>query len=526
MDNSEWMTAILKAIIIQGSMVVVYVSILKSNFSHILKRGFLLASLILPLVAAFPFSANVNTPIYVYSSRLPEISITLLQEEKVQNSISSLLTENFTLIVYLTGLLLLTIFFFYRLIRTIKLTRRATPVLFNDIRIYSLSDFSDPFSFFQRVYIPHHLLSKKEELIPVLLHEQAHKNQFHVLDQILSEIMVILFWFNPILWYIKKEIILNHEYLADQSVIKKGIVLRTYQMALLENTISKKYSFTLSFKSHLKERIIMLNRKKLSTYGQVFLLGLAILVLTSSAIISSRVVIKPSFDSNRQLQDQKQVESELIKFPGGQSALFEFIRKNVKYPEQARLKGVEGTVMVELTFNSKGKIIARKILRAVDPELEKEALRVIDLMPDWILVGTSTSQQAVTYVLPIRFVLGDDHSSLKGKDGQNFIAPERNAEYPGGIDALKSFITANLEYPRQARQEKREGTVYVQFEVSETGRIANIKVLRGVCKELDEAAINIIKKMPDWKPAKQDGKSITSIYTLPIKYKLDSNDTK
>ena len=99
----------------------------------------------------------------------------------------------------------------------------------------------------------------------------------------------------------------------------------------------------------------------------------------------------------------------------------------------------------------------------------------------------------------------------------------KSAEFPGGMDALFQFIKNNLVYPNYEKEVGIEGTVYLEFIVRKTGEIDNIKLLRGIKggPELDKEAIRIVKKMPKWNPGSVDGRNVSSIMRLPIKFRLD-----
>lgn len=71
-------------------------------------------------------------------------------------------------------------------------------------------------------------------------------------------------------------------------------------------------------------------------------------------------------------------------FPGGDAALQKFLNENVKYPDVAKENGVEGIVVVGFLVNVEGSLQDAKVLKFVDPDLEKEALRVVSIMPAWI----------------------------------------------------------------------------------------------------------------------------------------------
>ena len=93
-------------------------------------------------------------------------------------------------------------------------------------------------------------------------------------------------------------------------------------------------------------------------------------------------------------------------------------------------------------------------------------------------------------------------------------------EFPGGTEALLSFIKGNLKYPQKAIDEQTEGRVIVQFVIDKTGKVSSPEVIRGVTSELDQAALDIVSALPDWKPGEQDGQKVNVKYTLPVVFKL------
>lgn len=101
-----------------------------------------------------------------------------------------------------------------------------------------------------------------------------------------------------------------------------------------------------------------------------------------------------------------------------------------------------------------------------------------------------------------------------------FAAVEEQPVYPGGETKMKEFIAQNLQYPKKAQENGIEGTVYVNFSVDNTGKIANVKVLRGIGGGCDEEAIRIIQMMPKWIPATLNGKTVSTVFTIPILFRL------
>ena len=76
------------------------------------------------------------------------------------------------------------------------------------------------------------------------------------------------------------------------------------------------------------------------------------------------------------------------------------------------------------------------------------------------------------------------------------------------------------KYPQKAIDEQTEGRVIVQFVIDKTGKVSSPEVIRGVTSELDQAALDIVSALPDWKPGEQDGQKVNVKYTLPVVFKL------
>ena len=93
--------------------------------------------------------------------------------------------------------------------------------------------------------------------------------------------------------------------------------------------------------------------------------------------------------------------------------------------------------------------------------------------------------------------------------------------FPGGEKALAEFISKNVVYPEIARQNGIKGKVYVQFVVNKKGKIEQVKVLRGVDSTIDQQAVNVVNKMPDWIPGESGGHPVSVYFTLPINFQLN-----
>ena len=99
------------------------------------------------------------------------------------------------------------------------------------------------------------------------------------------------------------------------------------------------------------------------------------------------------------------VVEEMPQFPGGPSALFEYLSKNIKYPVVAEENGVQGRVIVTFVVERDGSITDVKVVKSVDPSLDKEAQRVVKSMPHWIPGKQNGSAVRVKYTVPVTFKL-------------------------------------------------------------------------------------------------------------------------
>ena len=108
----------------------------------------------------------------------------------------------------------------------------------------------------------------------------------------------------------------------------------------------------------------------------------------------------------------------------------------------------------------------------------------------------------------------------KPKEEEIFQAVEQQAEFPGGMPALMSWLSKNLQYPQSAQENNVQGRVIVRFVVEKDGSIGNVNIVKGVDKDLDREALRVVKKMQKWQPAKNNGVTVRSYFTLPVTFKL------
>ncbi|MBD0830868.1 M56 family metallopeptidase [Aestuariibaculum sediminum] len=162
-----------------------------------------------------------------------------------------------------------------------------------------LNDYTPPHTFFNFIFFNKTKYELNEVPKEVIIHEQTHAKQKHSIDILFIEILQIAFWFNPLVYIIKKAIKLNHEFLADQAVIKHGSSLSTYQNTLLAFSSNASYSTLANAINYslIKKRFTVMNTK--TSKKTIWLKNLLIFPILAILIFSfsSKVIVEKTTNS-------------------------------------------------------------------------------------------------------------------------------------------------------------------------------------------------------------------------------------
>lgn len=310
----------------------------------------------------------------------------------------------------ITALLLLRLLF--RLHRYCQMVRRSVLWQWNGID-YRILEGSGAFSFFRHIFIGKEL-EASPQLPYILLHERAHAKGLHSLDVVWMQLIEALFWINPFVPLITRELRVVHEYLADRAVRSAITDVKGYQLALLHQTTSSSAAALLNnFNvSSLKRRIFMLNQKPTSRKRSVKFLVLLPAVLTAmvcfswakaSALTSN---IETQSVTQAELCDSLQAEQspdQRAVYPGGDAALMQEIAKNVRFPKKAVENKTSGRCIVTFIIGADGKVTNPRIYKSLTPECDKEALRVVSRLKKFQPAMKDGKPVAMQYTIPISF---------------------------------------------------------------------------------------------------------------------------
>jgi TonB family protein len=420
---SNFIEYLLKSSITLTILYLMYWLLLRKGTHFKLNRTILvftiLASLTLPFLNTNLLYLFGSTDLPSFSVLLKEITIT---GGNIKSSNAHIAIDWSVLLfsIYLAGVIFSLFRLVYQGIYLHCLSRTAKEIHKSDkLSVIKIEGNITPFAYFNKIFIPSSG-SDSLTLNTILMHEKSHLDQYHFLDILLVQVLTILQWFNPFAWLFEKSLKEVHEYQADQAVLKQGQNQGTYQALLINQVMGGPvFSITNNFNNSLiKKRMIMMTKMKTPRLAQLkvllFVPMLLILLVAftnpkNSVVLNSSPVQKDPTKSKRIKTQEKQnvvLTSDVMpEFPGGTEKLLEYLKVSIKYPEEAKTKGIKGRVFVQFIVSNTGKIKDVKIARGVHKLLDEEAIRVVKTMPDWKPGLQDGKPVDVQMSIPINFAL-------------------------------------------------------------------------------------------------------------------------
>jgi TonB family protein len=292
-----------------------------------------------------------------------------------------------------------------------------------------------------------------EDAGEIIRHEQNHLKQNHFIDIIFIELVKAVQWFNPVVYLFNRSLRAVHEYQADQECLSSGVPVINYQSLLLSQVFkSRAFNLTNSFSnpSLIKKRMLMMTKKRTSPIASTKILivvpviGLVFLAISAYSMIPKTSVKQivpvistqnsltdsgsdlvappppppppPPSDSKGNIRDVKEestgksdepfvVVEQMPMFPGGDGALLQYISENTKYPENAKTQNIQGKVIIRFCVTPDGGVSLASVLKGVSPELDAEAMRVVNTLPSFRPGTQGGKAVPVWYMVPIAFTL-------------------------------------------------------------------------------------------------------------------------
>ena len=306
-----------------------------------------------------------------------------------------------------------------------RLIRRGEKTVLGDCTLVLLENNVRSFSWGRTVVMSRQDL---EQNPAIFTHERMHVHYRHTLDLLLFSPIQLLFWWNPLVWIIREELRLLHEYQADEGVLQKGIDATQYQLLLVRKAVGEqRFSLASGFQhAKLKNRIAMM--LKPTTAGWMRWSYLALIPVLATFMFACNP--KKTAETPVPAEESEALESlpaKAIKlsaeeltdavpfamvgvkpsFNGGSANEFsQWVNSQLKYPQTAINDKVQGRIIMSFTVDVDGSVRDVKVLRGIRQDLDEMALKVVTASPKWE-PGRNAEGEAVpvTMVFPVIFQL-------------------------------------------------------------------------------------------------------------------------
>ena len=276
--------------------------------------------------------------------------------------------------------------------------------------------------------------------------------------------------------------VMVHEYEADEAVIDSGANLKEYQMLLIKKTAGARLPSLANSLNHskLQKRVTMMYQSKSKLAGKFSTLALLPALAIGMAVVSVPTVASVISDAS-------------------EATLMESNHKVSKNSDNTEMTAVSAAPVSDAMASSE--------------TVASESMDAISEMDEPV------SENAVED--PVEAELPSDKER-----GEVYVAVEKQAEFPGGIQALMQWLSMNVRYPEDAMKNDAQGRVIVKFVVNPDGSISDPTVLKSVEPSLDQEAIRVVMAMPKWEAAENNGQKVASYFNLPIAFKLSAPEPK
>ena len=398
----------------------IYSIMLSRDTSYSRNRAFILISLALAMILPGITLQNIKPlDIHLFGKYLSEVFISATSPGQGKlNSVSSAFAPfNLVFSVYLIVTAVFVLKLMSDLFNLLFLILRKKNNNDRIIRFNGLN--TSGFSAMGYIFINTRL--NPEEAAEIIKHEQNHLKRNHFVDIIFIGLIKAFQWFNPAAYLFNRSLRAIHEYQADQECLTSGVPVANYQSLLL-NQVFKTNTFTLSNSfsnpSLIKKRMIMMTKKRTPAFANIKLLivvpviGLVFLFVSAFRNSDSNTVNKTMINPLQQQSPAENMEEEpyvvveeMPLFPGGDESLLKYIGNNTVYPENAKKKNIDGRVIVRFSVTANGSVNRATVIKGVDPELDAEAIRVVNSLPPFTPGRQNGKAVPVWYMVPITFTL-------------------------------------------------------------------------------------------------------------------------
>ncbi|MDO6745123.1 energy transducer TonB [Tenacibaculum soleae] len=497
---------IIQVILFQALFVAVYDFFLSKETFFTKNRWYLLSTSVISFLLPFLKIPTIQKAVpYEYTILLPEV---VLSPQRVIEKAAWYQAINYVEMFFIVGSLLFLTIFIIKLQRIARLIFKYGSENKHTYKLVLLPKNAKAFSFFNYIFLGKGIPTEKQEKI--IQHELVHSSQKHTLDLLFFEFLRIFMWFNPMVYVYQNRISLVHEYISDD-VVSKATEKENYINNLLADIFQvENISFVNQFYKHslIKKRIIMMTKGKSKQVKQLKYLLLI-------PLLASMVLYTACSDN-----EKKEAEEELMTI------------YNSKEGELTSIKGEKTSLLDSYYGDSKVDLGKELSIKELSEEEKQEFFNIRDKVNSSKIGSTMNvkifsgfnGRKIIAHLFDFSKIERKKH--IKGDDVP-FSIIEKAPTFPGCEEGDKSCLNRSLQdFVRENFDVRLANTlglksgkkkIYVQFKIDKDGSITDVKT-RAPHPKLKEAAIEMIKKLPQMKPGEHEGKKVKVGYVLPISF--------
>lgn len=352
------------------------------------------------------------------------------------------------------------------LVRLFRRSRRIDDI--DGLRIYINDELAAPVSWMNRIVLS--TADYRENAVGLFAHEAAHARGHHTCDLIVAEMVYCLQWFNPAMRFFMQDLRAVHEFLADRAAAAPGMAGEAYQLLLIKKAVAGKAGLAAAHCFNacpVKRRLTMMYAKPSHRSA-----ALKVLLLAPAVLLALGAFAKPEI-----------VEKAMN--PSPEAGL-----KTGYTPHSPRTTGtgvsvypVEAGTEVEIYLD--GQRIS-----------EKEAAKYVDYSYNVEEKSKNFRLLADSPVKSIALVPGDKDKQIVVEMRTENAVPAKTASVEDSphLKLLKE-LGKKLVYPEKAKKAKIEGRVICKFQTNEKGDVLNLKIVKSLSPECDQAVVDVVKRL-------------------------------
>ena len=513
---------ILQVILFQVLFLAIYDFFLSKETFFTKNRWYLLvtpiSSFLIPFIKIPSFQKAVPQEFMVY---LPEIFLS--PEKVIQKVIENNAfyeSVNYVAILFWLGVVLFSMLFLIKLGKIVNLIRKQEVFAYPEFTLILIPNQTKAFSFFHYIFLGKEI--KETNRGKIIQHELVHSKQKHSLDLVFFELLKIIMWFNPMIYFYQQRITLVHEYISD-AIVTKSENKETYINNLLSNFFQvENISFINQFykQSLIKKRIMMMTKTQSKKMNQ--LKYLVLIPVLGSMLFYSSCSENLSADLG---ESKKELQTRYFEMKEGEETTSKGEKETYldSYFGIGKPAGLEVTYS-DLSLNEKSEY--DEIMGRIQ-KISKNEFSVV--FTNKIFKGKNNRKVLAT-ILDFSKMKRDEIEIVTETEEVSFMAIDKAPTFPGcepgDKDCFSKMVQKHFSSNFDANMPKTLGLkpgrkrVFIAFKIDKEGNIVDVKV-RGPHEKIEEEVIKVMNLLPKVTPGEQEGIAVAVKYSIPFTLVID-----